>query len=98
MARCCERSARGAAAFVFLSSERYGWRALPRRVPAAELEAMLDHLPDSADPRAAAVIRSWYWVDANALPEPEAVLRGEGEVRGHHVRGWGARGMPVGPQ
>eukprot|EP00002_Diphylleia_rotans_P009411 TRINITY_DN1958_c0_g1_i3.p1 TRINITY_DN1958_c0_g1~~TRINITY_DN1958_c0_g1_i3.p1 ORF type:complete len:2140 (+),score=447.96 TRINITY_DN1958_c0_g1_i3:52-6471(+) len=37
--RCMQRSL--AAAFVFLSSERYGWRNLPRVVDAEELEALL---------------------------------------------------------
>eukprot|EP00001_Collodictyon_triciliatum_P094652 16671_5 len=37
--RCMEKSI--AAAFVFLSSERYGWRNLPNRVEAKELEAIL---------------------------------------------------------
>ena len=63
---------------MLLSGERYGWRALPRRVPAAELEALLAHVSDA---HAASVAQSWYFVDANSLPEPEAVLRSLDEVK-----------------
>ena len=59
VARCCARSADGAAAFLLLSTERYGRRALPRRVPAAELTTLMAHLPETADPSARAMIDTW---------------------------------------
>ena len=71
---------------VLLSGERYGRRMLPRRMPAAELDRLLTSLPPS-DARARAALSTWYRVDANALPEPEAVLlRAEGLVA------WGEAG------
>ena len=78
-ARCCELSADGAAAFLLFSGDRYrGGPLLPRRVPAAELEALLARIPAEAPVRA--LIKSWYRLDSNSSPEPQAVLRGMEEM------------------
>ena len=57
VARCCERSANGAAAFLLLATESYGWRALPRRVPAAELAKIMAGMPTESPARS--VVESW---------------------------------------
>ena len=80
VARCCERTAEGAAAFLLVSSECYGWCALPPRVPASEMATLLAHVPASST-KARDVVESWYKIDKNALPEPMAVLRSMREVK-----------------
>ena len=78
LARCCDVSAPGAVAVVHLSGERYGWRQLPSRVPLAELEAIMKHMPPDSIERA--VLDASYRADANALPSPVAKLRSPKEV------------------
>ena len=75
VARCAQRS--DGTAFVLLSGERYGWRALPRRVPAAEMAALLRQVP--AGSPVLTCVAAWYREDANAEP-PEYLLRSLGEV------------------
>jgi len=59
--------------FLVLLGDRYGWRPLPDAVPAAELEALLQHLPvatrdqllwrdDQPDD-----CKGWYRLDENAV-------------------------------
>ena len=76
--RCAQRS--DGTAFVMLSGERYGWRALPRRVPAAEMAVLLCHVPAGS----LTCVTTWYREDANAEP-PEYVLRGVREVAADHT-------------
>jgi NACHT domain- and WD repeat-containing protein len=62
--------------FILLLGERYGWRPLPPRIPASELEAIRPHL----DPHASGLVEAWYREDRNAVP-PEHLLRPrEGEA------------------
>jgi NACHT domain- and WD repeat-containing protein len=59
--------------FVLLLGDRYGWRPLPARIDAEELERLRPHL----DPEATDLVGSWYREDWNAVP-PEFVLRPRG--------------------
>ena len=52
--------------FIVLLGDRYGWQPLPARIPAAEFDALLPHLPPLAT--------QWFWLDENALP-PEYCLQ-----------------------
>src|SRR4051794_37624445 len=56
--------------FVLLMGERYGWRPLPARIPAAEMRAIVPRLRAEA----AGLVRAWYREDRNAVP-PEYVLQ-----------------------
>ena len=90
--RRCARESSGA--FVLLlAGQRYGWRALPKRLPAAALERLLARLEraSSAMPAPgpgparepvgeAALVRAWYARDENALGGAEYVLRPVSEV------------------
>ena len=60
--RCQERTPRPN--FVLLLGERYGWRPLPARIPASELEALRAHL----EPDRAKLVERWYLKDCNAVP------------------------------
>jgi WD40 repeat protein len=51
--------------FIVLLGDRYGWQPLPARIPAAEFDALLRHIP-AGDARALAT--QWYWLDENAVP------------------------------
>jgi WD40 repeat protein len=51
--------------FIVLLGDRYGWQPLPARIPAAEFDALLPHIP-AGDARALAT--QWYWLDENAVP------------------------------
>lgn len=57
--------------FVILLGDRYGWRPLPWRIPADEMEALRPHF---GSPEDAALIEDWYRRDDNAVP-PAFVLR-----------------------
>jgi WD40 repeat protein len=61
--RCLRNST--AASFVFLSGEKYGWRALPNRVVADELDQILQYIPDGD---AKETILHWYAKDENQVP------------------------------
>eukprot|EP00960_Hanusia_phi_P072768 767874-Hanusia_phi.AAC.1 len=61
--RCLRNST--AASFVFLSGERYGWRALPNRCDKEELELILSLIPDGD---AKSTIMEWYVRDDNQVP------------------------------
>ena len=67
--RCMKSST--AASFVFLSGERYGWRALPNRVLCAELDQILEYIPEGD---AKETLRKWYIRDDNKVP-PEYILQ-----------------------
>jgi len=67
--RCLATSS--AANFVFLSGQRYGWRALPSRVSASEFELVFACIPD-CDGKTA--LGQWYLLDDNSVP-PVYVLQ-----------------------
>ena len=73
VARCTARSA--GPAFLLLSGERYGWRALPSRVPKDEMGQLLAHIIAPAD----SCVKAWYRVDDNSALS-EYVLRPIKEV------------------
>jgi WD40 repeat protein len=50
--------------FIVLLGDRYGWRPLPLRIPAAEFEALLARMGEAARVRA----QFWYRRDDNAVP------------------------------
>ena len=54
-----------------LSAPSYGWRALPKNVPAAQMEALLAKL----GPAEQRVARRWYRRDANCAPDAAYTLR-----------------------
>ncbi|KAI8806360.1 hypothetical protein BJ742DRAFT_816614 [Cladochytrium replicatum] len=54
-----------ATSFVFFSSQRYGWRNLPRTIEASKLDEILAFIPDG---QAKDTIHTWYLLDSNALP------------------------------
>jgi len=51
--------------FIVLLGDRYGWQPVPARIPAAEFDALLPHIP-AGDTRALA--QQWYRLDENAIP------------------------------
>ena len=61
--RACQQRSPGANLIV-LVGERYGWRPLPSRIEASEL----DHLLAIGSPRQARRLRRWYRRDDNAVP------------------------------
>jgi hypothetical protein len=63
VSRCLATST--AANFVFLSGQRYGWRALPSRVSAEEFEMVLSCIP-AGDGKTA--LSHWYLRDENSVP------------------------------
>ena len=67
--RCMKTST--AASFVFLSGERYGWRALPNRVDNDEFKLVLSHVASAEDKR---VIQGWYLQDENSQ-QPVFILQ-----------------------
>ena len=52
--------------FVFLSTERYGWRALPQCVSDKQMSSLLSALPERSGARQA--FKRWYLRDENASP------------------------------
>ena len=72
--RCLRKSI--ATSFIFFSSQRYGWRPLPKYVDAAEMEAVLGLVGDE---RARRVAADWYKKDSNTLP-PRYVLQNKSTV------------------
>jgi len=56
--------------FVILLGERYGWRPLPPRILAAEMEEIRPHL----EPKVEHLVQTWYREDTNAVP-PEYLLQ-----------------------
>jgi len=73
--RCLDKSL--GPAFVFLSCERYGWRALPRTCPTDEFDRILKLIPEGA---AKVCINTWYQLDTNAYP-PCYVLQKISQMR-----------------
>ena len=57
--------------FIVLLGDRYGWRPLPPRIPAAEFDTLMPHML-AGDARAQA--EQWYKLDENAVP-PEYCLQ-----------------------
>eukprot|EP01038_Epipyxis_sp_PR26KG_P012974 gene12974-17399_t len=72
--------------FLFISGERYGWRALPNKVSVDEFKSILSILPpgDGLD-----TFISWYRFDSNSLDFPyvlqkPSVMRGRVDVKYNH--------------
>jgi WD40 repeat protein len=57
--------------FIILLGERYGWRPIPARIEAQELERVCSCVADETDRR---LINAWYERDDNAIP-PEYLLK-----------------------
>jgi WD40 repeat protein len=74
IARCQRQTRRPN--FLVLLGDRYGWRPLPARIPAAEFETIIDGL--AASPSERGLVERWYSRDDNAAP-PEYALRRGGE-------------------
>src|ERR1035437_2531292 len=62
--------------FIALLGDRYGWQPLPARIPAAEFDALLPHIP-TGDPRTWA--GQWYRLDENAIPSEYCLQARTGE-------------------
>lgn len=69
LARSIRKSA--AAGFVYFSTEKYGYRALPGVVPIQQMDLMAGHLQDGPSKD---VLMSWYARDDNSVP-PVYVLQ-----------------------
>jgi WD40 repeat protein len=76
--RCLQQST--AAGFVFLSGERYGWRALPNPVLASEFECILGLVGDGEGKD---TLEQWYLRDDNAVP-PIYVLQSISHMAQRH--------------
>jgi hypothetical protein len=81
IARCQRQTPRPN--FILLLGERYGWRPLPPRVPAGELDAIRPHL----NPDVEELVRSWYREDRNASPSEYTLRPREDEFEDDTV--WG---------
>ena len=75
--RCMRTST--AASFVFLSGERYGWRALPPLVSAIELESILAKMQESDGKTA---MTQWYLRDDNCANGGQYVLQTISSMKG----------------
>eukprot|EP00741_Cyanophora_paradoxa_P022863 tig00021521_g22083.t1 len=72
--RCAAESA--GPAFVFFAGDKYGYRPLPARVPAAEFEVLLARAEEQGvPPEDLALCRKWYARDDNAVPPAYALWR-----------------------
>jgi WD40 repeat protein len=62
--------------FIVLLGDRYGWQPLPARIPAAEFDALLPHIPAGG---ARTMATQWYWLDENAVPSEYCLQPRTGE-------------------
>jgi len=75
--RCQEISPRPN--FIVLLGERYGWRPLPPRIWAEELERLFKIMTKKEQ----AAVNKWYWPDDNSVPREYLLQPRTGEFKDH---------------